>query len=64
MNTPKGALYTCGCRLRINRQMNAAINLHLQMEGLSPSSKLFEELMGGWSEFTLTGEKVDEPADE
>jgi len=42
-------------RLRINRQLNAAINLYLQMEGLSPSPKLFNELMKGWSGFTLTG---------
>jgi len=30
------------------------------MEGLSPSLKLFEELMKTWSGFTLTGEEVDE----
>ncbi|MEM1985061.1 MAG: zinc ribbon domain-containing protein [Candidatus Korarchaeum sp.] len=35
INAPKGA-YECG--LRIDRQMNAAVNLYLQMEGLSPSS--------------------------
>ena len=46
--------------LRINRQLNAAVNLYLQMEGLSPSLKLFEELMKTWSEFTLTGEEADE----
>jgi len=33
------------------------------MEGLSPSQKL-SELMMGWSGFTLTGEKADEGFDE
>ena len=61
VNAPKGALYECkSCGLRINRQLNGAINLYLQMEGLSPSLKLFEELMRAWSGFTLTGEEADE----
>ena len=64
INAPKGAIYECGCGLRIDRQLNAAINLYLQMEGLSPSPKLFNELMKGRSEFTLTGEEVYENADE
>jgi putative transposase len=65
VNAPKGALYVCGrCGLRINRQLNAAINLYLQMEGLSPTPKLFDELMRGWSGFTLTGEEADESSDE
>jgi transposase len=34
---PKGAIYECGCGLRIDRQLNAAINLYLQMEGLPPN---------------------------
>jgi putative transposase len=29
VNAPKGALYECSCGLRINRQLNAAINLYL-----------------------------------
>ncbi|MEM0359373.1 MAG: zinc ribbon domain-containing protein [Candidatus Hadarchaeales archaeon] len=34
INAPKGAKYECrGCGLRIDRQLNAAINLYLQMEG-------------------------------
>jgi len=37
---------------------------NLQMEGFSPSPKLFNELMKGWSEFTLTGEEADESANE
>jgi putative transposase len=64
VNAPKGALYECGCGLRTNRQLNAAINLYLQMEGLSPSPKLFDELMRGWSGFILTGEEADEGSDE
>jgi putative transposase len=64
INAPKGALYICKCGLRINRQLNAAINLYLQMEGLSPSPKLFDELMRGWSGFTQTGDEADEGSDE
>jgi putative transposase len=65
VNAPKGALYECKrCGLRINRQLNAAINLYLQMEGLSPTPKLFDELMRGWSGFILTGEEADEGLDE
>jgi len=65
INAPKGASYTCSrCGLRINRHLNAAVNLYLQMEGLSPSLKLFEELMKAWSGFTLTGDEADEGSDE
>jgi transposase len=61
INAPKGASYVCEkCGLRINRQLNAAINLYLQMEGLPPSPRLFDELMKGWSEFTQTGDEADE----
>jgi len=64
-NAPKGALYECkSCGLRIDRQLNGAINLYLQMEGLPPGPKLFNELMRAWSGFTLTGEKADEGPDE
>jgi putative transposase len=52
------------CGLRIDRQLNAAVNLYLQMEGLSPSPRLFQELMRGWSGFTQTGEEADEGLDE
>jgi putative transposase len=65
INAPKRALYICAyCGLRINRQLNAAINLYLQMEGLPPSQKLFNELMKGWRGFTQTGEKADESFNE
>jgi len=61
----KGASYKCKfCGLKINRQLNASINLYLQMEGLSPSPKLFDELMKGWSGFTQTGEKANEDSNE
>ena len=43
INAPKGALYECGkCGLKMGRQLNAAVNLYLQMEGLSPGLGLFE----------------------
>jgi hypothetical protein len=65
VNAPKGASYKCKkCGLRIDRQLNAAVNLYLQMEGLSPTPKLFDELMRGWSGFTLTGEEADEGSNE
>jgi len=60
-NFPKGAIYECKhCVLRIDRQLNGAINLYLKMEGLSPSLKLFDELMNAWRGFTLTGEEASE----
>jgi putative transposase len=65
INAPKGATYKCKkCGLRIDRQLNAAVNLYLQMEGLSPTPKLFDELMRDWSGFTLTGEEADEGSNE
>jgi len=65
VNAPKGALYECRhCGLRINRQLNGAINLYLQMEGLPPSPRLFDELMKAWSGFTPTGEEAVEGLDE
>ncbi|MEM3537360.1 MAG: hypothetical protein QXP84_00425 [Candidatus Korarchaeum sp.] len=57
-DAPKGA-FVCECGLRIDRQLNAAVNLYLQMEGLSPSPELFEELMAR-SGFALTGEEADD----
>jgi len=48
----------------MDRQLNAAINLYLQMEGLPPSQRLFEELMKDWSGFTQTGEEADEGSNE
>jgi hypothetical protein len=43
---------------------NGAINLYFQMEGLSPTPRLFDELMRGWSGFTLIGEEADEGSNE
>ena len=63
-NAPKGALYECRCGLRMDRQLNAAINLYLQMEVLPPTPKLFNELMRDWRGFTQTGEEADEGSDE
>jgi len=65
INASKGASYACKkCGLRVDRQLNAAINLYLQMEGLPPTPRLFEELMKGWSGFTQTGEEADEGSNE
>jgi len=65
VNAPKGASYVCKkCGLRIDRQLNAAVNLYLQMEGLPPTPRLFNELVKGWSGFTLTGEEADEGSNE
>jgi len=65
VNAPKGASYVCKkCGLRIDRQLNAAINLYLQMEGLPSTPRLFDELVKGWSGFTLTGEEADEGSNE
>jgi len=61
---PERSLYECKCGLRINRHLNASINLYLQMEGLPPSPRLFDELMKAWRGFTLTGEKADEELNE
>jgi putative transposase len=65
INAPKGASYMCGkCGLKMDRQLNAAINLHLQMEGLSPTPRLFDELVKGWSGFILTGDEAGEGPNE
>ena len=65
VNAPKGAAYVCEkCGLRIDRQLNAAINLYLQMEGLPLTPKLFDELVKGWRGFTMTGEEADEGSNE
>ena len=39
-------------------------NQNLQMEGLSPSLKLFNELMRGWNGFILTGDEAYEGSNE
>ncbi|MBS7288276.1 MAG: hypothetical protein KIH01_05915, partial [Candidatus Freyarchaeota archaeon] len=50
--------------LKIDRQLNACVNLYLQVEGLSPSPKLFVGLVRGWGGFTLTGGEADAGSDE
>jgi len=45
INAPKGASYTCSrCELRINRQLNAAVNLYLQIVVFSK----FEAVRGAY----------------
>jgi putative transposase len=62
VNAPKGASYICKkCGLRIDRQLNAAINLYLQMEGLPHDPSWFDRVVGG---FALTGEEADEGSNE
>ena len=47
LNAPKGASYTCSkCELRINRQLNAAVNLYLQIVVFSK----FEALRGAYED--------------
>jgi len=47
INAPKGASYACSrCGLRINRQLNAAVNLYLQIVVFSK----FEALRGAYEE--------------
>jgi len=50
--------------LKIKRQLNASINLHLQMEGFTPTPRLFDELMKAWKGFNLTRGKADEELNE
>jgi len=56
---PKGAVFRCG--LRIDRQLNVAVNLYLQMEGLPHDPEWFDKVVGG---FALTGEEADEGSNE
>ncbi|MGC8817671.1 MAG: zinc ribbon domain-containing protein [Candidatus Hadarchaeum sp.] len=59
---PKGVVFECRfCGLRINRQLNAAVNLYLPMEGLSHDARWFDRAVGG---FDLTGEKREEGPNE
>jgi len=59
---PKGAVFECGlCGLRADRQLNAAVNLYLQMEGLPHDPRWFDRAVGG---FALTGEERDGNPDE
>jgi putative transposase len=59
---PKGAVFECGlCGLRVDRQLNAAVNLYLKMEGLPHDPGWFDRVVG-W--FALTGEERDGDPDE
>jgi hypothetical protein len=59
---PKGAVFECeSCGLRTNRQLNAAVNLYLKMEGLPHDPAWFDRVVGG---FALTGEERDGNPDE
>jgi hypothetical protein len=45
----------------VDRQLNAAVNLYLQMEGLPHDPGWFDRVVGG---FALTGEERDGDPDE
>jgi len=56
---------TCSRCGKINASKGAVYeDKNLKMEGLSPSPRLFNELMKAWSGFALTGEKANEGFDE
>lgn len=61
---PERSLYECKYGLRIDRQLNASINLYLKMEGLSPSPRLLKELRRAWRGFTPAGGEAGEELDE
>lgn len=45
MKHRKGQVLECKCGLKINRQLNASINLYLRMWGFTPSMKDWEEVV-------------------
>jgi hypothetical protein len=45
----------------VERQLNAAVKLYLQMEGLPHDPEWFDKVVGG---FALTGEEADEGSNE
>jgi hypothetical protein len=61
---PKGSVYTCeSCGLSIDRQLNAAINLYLRMEGVPHQMSWWDRnvlptLVGG---YLLTGAEQKAP---
>ncbi|MBS7288125.1 MAG: transposase [Candidatus Freyarchaeota archaeon] len=64
VNAPKGALYKCkNCGLKIDRQLNACINLYLQVR-VFPISEAIRWACGGWGGFTLTGGEADAGSNE
>jgi len=64
MKRRKGQVLECGkCRLIINRQLNASINLYLRMWGFPPSMKVWLELIEPIlrrSGVTLKGDETDD----
>lgn len=45
MKHRRGQVLECGCGLRIERHLNASINLYLRMRGLPPSPRVWEEIV-------------------
>jgi len=64
MKHRKGQVLECKrCGLKINRQLNASINLYLRMWGFSPSMKVWENMIlpnMRRSEVTLKGDETDD----
>jgi len=64
MKRRKGQVLECKrCALRINRQLNASINLYLRMRGFPPSMKIWLELIEPIlrrSRVTLKGDETDD----
>lgn len=45
MKLRKGQVLECKCGLKINRRLNASINLYLRMWGFPPSMKVWLEII-------------------
>jgi putative transposase len=64
----KGTLFECGkCSLRIDRQLNAAINVYLRMEGLPHDKLWFDQqvtpvVVGGFTQTGAKWKEIDELA--
>jgi len=60
INAPKGAKYECkGCGLRIDRQLNAAINLYMRAKGIEPSPETFRELTKNIKDYQEPNRTID-----
>ena len=47
---PKGVVFECGsCGMRVNRQLNAAVNLYPRWEGLLHDPSWFDRVVRGFT---------------
>ena len=63
----KGTMFECGhCGLRIDRQLNASINIYLRMEGLPHDELWFDQIVthvvGGFTQTGAEWKEIDELA--